>query len=119
MDKPFEEVYFNHRLSMFFRETKETEKDIVLMFHQIREKMKQRVVLKNKKKKGAKKSGRALAIKTIRALDGKAKMRRAELVQHLQAEGYTESEADEMLRKLHSAGLVKCTVGKFSEAYVA
>ena len=36
---------------MFFRETKETEKDIVLMFHQIREKMKQRVVLKNKKKK--------------------------------------------------------------------
>jgi hypothetical protein len=76
-------------------------------------------ILKNKKKKGAKKSGRALAIKTIRALDGKAKMRRAELVQHLQAEGYTESEADEMLRKLHSAGLVKCTVGKFSEAYVA
>ncbi|KAF2615252.1 hypothetical protein F2Q70_00011795 [Brassica cretica] len=32
-------------------ETKETDKDIVLMFHQIREKMKQRVVLKNKKKK--------------------------------------------------------------------
>jgi len=76
-------------------------------------------ILKNKKKKGAKKSARALALKTVRALDGKAKIRRAELVQHLQAEGYSGSEADEMLKRLNAAGLVKCTVGKFSEAYVA
>ncbi|KAF3560294.1 hypothetical protein F2Q69_00014109 [Brassica cretica] len=42
MDKPFEEAYFTHRLWMFFRETKETEQDIERMFHQIREKMRQR-----------------------------------------------------------------------------
>lgn len=33
---------------MFFRETKETEKDIQRMFHLVREKMKQRVTLKKK-----------------------------------------------------------------------
>src|SRR5262249_39571823 len=47
-----------------------------------------------KKSTGAKKSGRALALKVIRALDDKAKIRRAELVQHLQAQGYSESEVD-------------------------
>lgn len=72
-----------------------------------------------KKSKGARKRGRGLALKVVRALDGKAKIRRAELVQHLQAQGYPESEVDITLRKLHAAGVVKCTVGKFSEAYVA
>jgi hypothetical protein len=75
-------------------------------------------ILKNKSK-GAKKSARSLALKAIRALDGKPKIRRAELIQHLQAEGYSESEADEMLKRLHATGLLKCTVGKYSEAYVA
>jgi hypothetical protein len=77
-----------------------------------------KAALKNKSK-GAKKSGRALALKLVRALEGKAKMRRAELVQHLQAQGYSEAEVDSMLKKLHSAGILKCTVGKYSEAYVA
>jgi len=72
-----------------------------------------------RRSKGKKKSGRALALKVVRALDGKEKMRRAELVQHLQAQGYREEQADEMLKRLHAAGIVKCTVGKFSEAYVA
>ena len=71
------------------------------------------------KSKGAKKSGRALALKIVHALDGKAKMRRAELVQHLQAQEYTEHEAEAILTKLHQAGVLKCTVGKYSEAYVA
>jgi hypothetical protein len=71
------------------------------------------------KSKGAKRSGRALALKIVRALDGKAKVRRAELVQHLQAQNYREAEIDSMLRKLHVADVVKCTVGKFSQAYVA
>ncbi|MBE7522109.1 MAG: hypothetical protein HS109_06965 [Burkholderiales bacterium] len=71
------------------------------------------------KSKGAKKSGRALALKVVRALDGKARMRRAELLQHLQAQGYKGREAESMLKKLHSGGVVKCTVGKFSQAYVA
>ena len=69
--------------------------------------------------KGAKKSGRALALKIVHALDGKEKMRRAELVQHLQAQEYKEREADSMLKKLHKSGVLKCTVGKYSEPYVA
>ncbi|KAF3589285.1 hypothetical protein F2Q69_00030111 [Brassica cretica] len=48
LDKPFGEAYFNHRLWMFFRETKETEQDIHRIFDQIREKMKQRITLKKK-----------------------------------------------------------------------
>ena len=48
LDKPFEEAYFIHRLWMFFRETKETKQDIHRIFNQIREKMKQRITLKNK-----------------------------------------------------------------------
>ena len=71
------------------------------------------------KSKGEKKSGRALALKLVRALNGKTKMRRAELVQHGQAEGYGEAEIDKILKKLHASGVLKCTVGKYSEAYVA
>ena len=48
LDKPFKEAYFTHMLWMFFRETKETEQDIHRIFHQIREKMKQRITLKKK-----------------------------------------------------------------------
>ena len=47
-DKPFEEVYFTHRLWMFFRDTNETEEDIRRMFHQVREKMRPRITLKKK-----------------------------------------------------------------------
>ena len=48
LEKPFEEAYFTHRLWMFLRETKETEDDIRRMFHQVREKMAQRITLKKK-----------------------------------------------------------------------
>lgn len=71
------------------------------------------------KSKGDKKSGRALALKVVRAIDGKDEIRRAELVQHLQALGYSEKEADQMIKKLHTAGMIKCTVGKSSVAYIA
>ncbi|KAF8085272.1 hypothetical protein N665_0673s0002 [Sinapis alba] len=47
-DKPFEEAYFTHMLWMFFRETRETEEDIRRIFHQVRDKMKQRITLKKK-----------------------------------------------------------------------
>jgi hypothetical protein len=77
-----------------------------------------RTVLKSRSK-GAKKSGRALALKLVRALNGKAQMRRAELVQNVQAQGYEEAEIEGMLKGLHSAGILKCTVGKYSDAYVA
>jgi hypothetical protein len=75
--------------------------------------------LKGPSKGLAKKRARSLAIKTIRALDVKDKMRRADLIQYLQAKDYKESEADRILKTLHSAGILKCTVGKYSEAYVA
>jgi hypothetical protein len=72
-----------------------------------------------KKSKGAKKSGRALALKLVRALNGKAQMRRAELVQHVQALGYTDGEIEEVLRGLHASGVLKCTVGRYADAYIA
>lgn len=71
------------------------------------------------KSKGAKKSGRTLALKIIRALDGAMQMRRAGLIQVLQADGYKEGEVETMLKKLNSSGVVKCTVGKYSDVYIA
>ncbi|KAF3602043.1 hypothetical protein F2Q69_00035336 [Brassica cretica] len=50
LEKPFEEAYFTHILWMFYRETKETKEDIRRMFHQVREKMKNRITLKKKKR---------------------------------------------------------------------
>ncbi|KAF2552167.1 hypothetical protein F2Q68_00034071 [Brassica cretica] len=52
LDKPFDEAYFTYRLWMFFREPKETEKDIEGMFHQVRENMRQRITLKKKSDPG-------------------------------------------------------------------
>ncbi|KAF3545250.1 hypothetical protein DY000_02009832 [Brassica cretica] len=48
VEKPFDEVYYTHRLWIFFRETKETEEDIRRMFHHVREMMKLRITLKKK-----------------------------------------------------------------------
>ncbi|KAF2539608.1 hypothetical protein F2Q68_00021906 [Brassica cretica] len=52
VEKQFDEVYYTHRLWMFFRETKETEEDIRKMFHYIRERMKLRITLKKKSDPG-------------------------------------------------------------------
>src|ERR1700686_2604715 len=75
-------------------------------------------ILKNKSK-GSKKRGRALALKLVKALGGKAQMRRAELVQHVQAQDYSENEIDAMLKGLHSSGVLKCAAGRYSDAYIA
>jgi hypothetical protein len=75
-------------------------------------------ILKNKSK-GSKKRGRALALKLVKAMSGNGKIRRAELVQHLQAQDYSENEIDAMLKGLHSAGVLKCGVGRYSDAQVA
>jgi len=56
-----------------------------------------------RKTAGAKKSGRTLALKVIHGLDGKPAIRRAELVQHLQAQRYGEQEVEWMLKEgLHN-----------------
>ncbi|KAF3559995.1 hypothetical protein F2Q69_00012753 [Brassica cretica] len=52
VEKPFDEVYYTHRLWMFFRETKETEEDIRRMFHHVTERMKLRITLKKKSDPG-------------------------------------------------------------------
>ena len=71
------------------------------------------------KPKGRKKRGRALALKLVHALDNKTKMRRSELVQSLQAQGYKEREVDSLLKRLNAPGVLKCSVGKYSDAYIA
>ncbi len=70
------------------------------------------------KGKGLKKRGRALALKLVKTLGGKAQVRRAELVQNLQAQEYLLDEIDEMLKGLHSAGVLSCTVGRYSTVRV-
>ena len=52
LEKPFEEAYFTHKLWMFVKETKETEEDIRRMFHQVRDKIKNRITLKKKSDHG-------------------------------------------------------------------
>ncbi|KAG5397586.1 hypothetical protein IGI04_019400 [Brassica rapa subsp. trilocularis] len=52
IEKPFDEAYFTHRLWMFFRETKITEDDIRIMFHQVREKMRHIITLSKKSDPG-------------------------------------------------------------------
>lgn len=69
--------------------------------------------------RGAKKSTRALALKMVRALDGRTAMRRLEFIQHIEAQGYKEAVVDSLLKKLHAAGVLKCTVGKSSQVYIA
>lgn len=46
VDKPFEEAYFKHKLWIFFKETMETEQDIIRMFHEVISKMKKRITPK-------------------------------------------------------------------------
>lgn len=77
-----------------------------------------RTILKNKSK-GSKKSSRALALKLVKALGGKDRMRRAELVQHLQAQNYSEKQIDSLLKGLHAGGVLKVSVGKYSDVSVA
>lgn len=70
-------------------------------------------------KRGDRKRRRTLALKLIHYLDGKAKARRADLVQSLQAGNYSENEISDMLTKLHKEGLLNVSRGRFSDVRVA
>jgi hypothetical protein len=70
-------------------------------------------------KKGAKKRGRALALKIIHTLDGREEIRRAELIQSLQAKGYSEKEIEVMLKKLHDKQVIHCSVGRNSSVIIS
>lgn len=72
-----------------------------------------------RKSRGQKKSTRTLAIKAIRCFDGLDKIRRAELVQKRQANNYKEKQIDEVLKKMHVLGIIKCSVGRFSDVVIA
>ncbi|HNS80407.1 MAG TPA: hypothetical protein PKM67_03005 [Kiritimatiellia bacterium] len=76
------------------------------------------VILKGKIK-GKKKSGRALALKIIHSLGGKSQIRRAELIQHFQAQSYEVKDIETMLKGLHQQKIVKCSVGKYSDVNIA
>lgn len=57
--------------------------------------------------------------KLIRWLDGKPKVRRADITQAMQATGYTETEINDMLKKLHDEGLLKVSPGRYADVVVA
>lgn len=46
-------------------------------------------------------------------------MRRLELVQRLQAQNYEAEEIDSLLKKLHTSGILKCSVGRYADVYIA
>ena len=69
--------------------------------------------------KGNKKSSRTLALKVVHALDGVENRRHDDLVQRVQANGYKDSDIREMIRKLHTAGLIRAEVGRYSRVRVA
>ena len=65
---------------------------------------------------GVKRSGRALALKIIHSLDGGGSRRRSDIVQGLLADplNYREDGIDWMIRRLHSAGLIRSDPGRYS-----
>ncbi len=70
-------------------------------------------------KRGEKKRRRTLALKLIHCLDGKAKARRADVIQAVQAGSYNEREISDMLSKLHKEGLLNVSRGRFSDVRIA
>lgn len=68
--------------------------------------------------KGAKKSRRTLALKIIHAFDGEGDLRRDDLVQRLQAKGYERLETENIIKILHTAGLINVTTGRYASARV-
>jgi hypothetical protein len=70
--------------------------------------------------KGEKKRVRALCLKLIHALDTDGKARRADVVQTLLADpaGYKRPEIDDVIRRMHNAGLVNSTQGPYSTVTV-
>lgn len=71
------------------------------------------------KSKGQKKSLRALSLKMIRFFDGYTKRRRADLLNHLQSEGYDASDIECILKKFStSRGILRCSTGRYSDVEI-
>jgi len=71
--------------------------------------------------KGEKKSHRALSLKIIHHFDGKDVVRRDDLLHAVTAmnDKYTDNVVDDWLKRLHAQGLIKVTVGRYSEVVIA
>ncbi len=69
--------------------------------------------------KGQKKSGRALALKIIHKIDGASEVRREDILQQLAAEEYRQTWIEFFLKRLHSTGVINCSVGAKSKVRVA
>ena len=67
--------------------------------------------------KGQKRRSRTLALKVIHSLDGQETMRRDDVVERLQVD-YQEAEVDEMIRRLHKAGLILSEPGRYSRVSI-
>jgi SOS response regulatory protein OraA/RecX len=55
----------------------------------------------------------------VRALDGNSIIRRAQIVQNLQAKGYKGNEIEDVLKVLHDSDVVKTTAGRYADTYIA
>lgn len=71
------------------------------------------------KGKGEKKRLRSLSLKIIHRLDGREEVRRDEIVQGLEAEGYQNSEVESTLKKLHLSHILSCSAGRYSVVTIA
>ena len=62
---------------------------------------------------------RVLALKQIHYPDGKVQVRRADLIQAVQAAGYKTADVEEMLKKLHSDELLNVSRGRIAKVRIA
>jgi len=62
---------------------------------------------------------RGLAVRLVHYLDGKPSVRRADLVQAIQAAGYSAGDVEEMLKKLHVEGLLNVSRGRIAKVRIA
>lgn len=71
--------------------------------------------------KGSKKRARSLALKIIHCLDGTDAVRRVDIVQQLLADvsQYSRDEVDEMILKLHQAGLIQSQQGPHAKVRIS
>ncbi len=69
-----------------------------------------------RRSKGEKKRIRSLCLKIVHGLDGEGKARRADVVQNLLADParYRRDEIDDMILRMHNAGLITSVQGPYS-----
>lgn len=72
----------------------------------------------SRKSKGTKKSYRTLSLKAIHFLDNKTIVRRDDLTQQLQGDGYKTRDIENVLKALHKSGLIRISRGKYADVEI-